>query len=602
MKNDNGESFNNFNEEILIKDRMAIAGGYTKKSIEILSSNNLNLYEDVKEDNNEDNNDESEKNDIEVPKKNEQKRNSQTKNIQKNNILLVKPSKFKKEKEKNEEDLFFINKDNTKNKKNNENLKDEYDNEDSKNKSSSSFNKEENEKNINNKKPKKDRLIKMIKRKKTKYNININTNDNEEKDELENYKPDFNIKIFYEGKGLTIKISKEDNFSNCMLIIQKKLLPFYKLCDYDILYKLKNLDPKIVGNEKLVDIIDDSDDSPTFYLRKKSKKNINNKDTTVSIENFPSFTDLATELNKFFEKEKRESNFTVDYKGSICKVSFSESEKAFSLIIFLTKIKKNNPIFKRLKISMDYKLNAIIDVKQLRQKPIKLILPLINKNNKTIDNNRNDYNKKLIKINTEKQINNFKSRNYNILNYNNNFNSMGNQKKREYDSYMSSIKDKEIIHSESKLIKNKLKKHESSLEKYKQNNRKSRNIIETNYIIDSQQNINSNNINNNNNDSISEKSEKINPKFSRLRSTNFIFDLSKYQKKNTLRNNSINYRKDVNDNENENENERYFSPKMGPIKKSNFYNLFVNNVSKKYKDHLKDKNNIKDSLLKLKLI
>ena len=251
---------------------------------------------------------------------------------------------------------------------------------------------------------------------------------------------------------------------------------------------------------------------------------------------------------------------------------------------------------------MDYKLNAIIDVKQLRQKPIKLILPLINKNNKTIDNNRNDYNKKLIKINTEKQINNFKSRNYNILYYNNNFNSMGNQKKREYDSYMSSIKDKEIIHSESKLIKNKLKKHESSLEKYKQNNRKSRNIIETNYIIDSQQNIKSNNINNSNNDSISEKSEKINPKFSRLRSTNFIFDLSKYQKKNTLRNNSINYRKDVNDNENENENERYFSPKMEPIKKANFYNLFVNNVSKKYKDHLKDKNNIKDSLLKLKLI
>ena len=70
----------------------------------------------------------------------------------------------------------------------------------------------------------------------------------------------------------------------------------------------------------------------------------------------------------------------MNYKGNVCKVSFSESEKAFSLIIYLTKLKKVNPIYKRLKVNMDYKLNVILDIKKLRQKPIKLILPLINKN------------------------------------------------------------------------------------------------------------------------------------------------------------------------------------------------------------------------------
>ena len=567
MKNDNGESFNNFNEEILIKDRMAIAGGYTKKSIEILSSNNLNLYEDVKEDNNEDNNDESEKNDIEVPKKNEQKRNSQTKNIQKNNILLVKPSKFKKEKEKNEEDLFFINKDNTKNKKNNENLKDEYDNEDSKNKSSFSFNKEENEKMINNKKPKKDRLIKMIKRKKTKYNININANDNEEKDELENYKPDFNIKIFYEGKGLTIKISKEDNFSNCMLLIQKKLLPFYKLCDYDILYKLKNLDPKIVGNEKLVDIIDDSDDSPTFYLRKKSKKNINNKDTTVSIENFPSFTDLATELNKFFEKEKRESNFTVDYKGSICKVSFSESEKACSLIIFLTRLKRINPIFKRLKINMDYKLNVIIDPKKFRKKPIKLILPLINK--KSYDNIVNRKIKDIKKKITIKNINNYKSRN--DYNKEMNINSHSSFKRNKRFESCISLGDRNLLNIESKLIKNKsIENNQQFNYNFKQRN------MEKKCTLESKINYNPINYNvDNDKPFLSEASEeKMN--LSKLKSTNMIINFNKFKnlKKNGFKNVNLNtYNNDV---------QKSLSPKI-KLRKNNNYYIFDKNFQKKYK-------------------
>ena len=511
-----------------------------------------------------------------------------------------------KNKEKND-DLFFNNKDNTI-KNNTNDSKDDYDNnnnyeEDIKNKSKISISKKEKEKeklinNINNKKSNKEKLIKSIKRKKTKYNINYKEkkekdNFNEELEEYEDYSPDFNIKIFYEGKGASIKISKEEIFSTCILLIQKKLLPFYKFSDYDILYKLKKLDPKILAEEKLKDIIENSDNSPTFYLRKNAKKNVNNKNTMVSIENFPSFTDLATELNKFFEREKRESNFSVDYKDSLCKVSFSDSEKAFSLIIFLTKLKKNNPIFKRLKITMDYKLHAVIDVKKLRQKPIKLILPLINmnNNNKTINNNRNDLDKKLIKINTEKNINNkFKSRNDNNINYNYHYNSMGNKNKRNYDSYLF-IGDKGIMSSESKLIKNKIKKYNySPLEKedYIQNLKK-RNTIVTNYTLESKKNM----IHNSDYASLSEESEDKKPRLQRLRSTNYMIDLSKVKKKNSAKNTTI---------KNDDDNVKCLSPNIRPIEKSNFYNIFINNASKRYKDHVKDKNNIKDSILKIKLI
>ena len=208
----------------------------------------------------------------------------------------------------------------------------------------------------------------------------------EEENKNNNIEECYNIKIFYEGKGMSIKVSKEDNFSSCLLTMQKILFPFHKLSEYDILYKLNALDIKSLYNEKLSNIIDSSDGNVTFYLRKKKTIKINNdKGTTVLIENFPSFTDLANELNKFFEKEKRESNFTVDYRGNICKVYFSEAEKAFSLIIYLTKLKKNNPIYKRLKINMNYKLNVVVDTKKIKQKPIKLFLPTINNNNFSIN-------------------------------------------------------------------------------------------------------------------------------------------------------------------------------------------------------------------------
>ena len=271
-------------------------------------------------------------------------------------------------------------------------------------------------------------------------------------------------------------------------------------------------------------------------------------------------------MNNFFEKEKRESNFRVDYKGNVCKVSFSESEKAFSLIIYLTKLKKNNPIFKRLKINLDYKLTAIVTVKKLR-KPIKLILPLINKNSsKTIDNNKSSFNMKILKSISQKS-NSFKSRN--DKNMNMIFNSMENNNKKKFASEISNG-DKKIINSESKLIKNKLKNYDSSLENFKQakNFIKSRNILES-YAFNFNQNGNLDN-----KDNLSDHSEEIKPKFGKLRSTNFILDLSNIKKRNTVKNSLIF----------KSQEEIGKTPQIKPIKRSNYYSIFVNNLSKKYKD------------------
>ena len=566
-KENNPDISSNLYEEYLLKKRIGLAGGYTKKSMDILSSNQLNIYNEF----NNDNNKEIEKKyPIENTKKNEQ-----NKNISKTGLISVNSTKLKKEKEDKNENPLFFNNDNYNINKNNDISKNAFENED--------INKNKSNLNIiynNNKENNKDKNIKTFKRKKTKYNIILKEDEYvyEEKNEKEYENKEYNIKIFYEGKGLSIKISKEENFATLYSELQKILFPFYKINDYDILYKLKILDPTTLNDIKLSNIIDDINDSPTFYLRKKYNNDKNNKDTTVTIENFPSFTDLATELNKFFEKEKRESNFTVDYKGSLCKVSFSDSEKAFSLIIYLTKLKKKNPIYKRLKINMNYKLNAVVDVKQLKQKPLKLILPLINKNSSnTINITKDDYNKKLVKINTEKNI--YKYRNNDIINTN--CNTVKNKNKRRYDSYLN-FGEKKVINSESKIIKNKIKNYDSSLENYKQilldtnsNSNSNNNILKNRnsaeiYTLESKQN----NSNSNDNLNLSQISEKIKRKQSKLKSTNCIIDLSKVKKRNTLKNFVYN-----------NTEDKTLSPQMNPNKRANYYNIFVNDLSKKYKDN-----------------
>ena len=188
---------------------------------------------------------------------------------------------------------------------------------------------------------------------------------------------EFNIILYYEGKHQELKITKDSNLSDLVTLIRRKLCPYYKLEDYQLLYKLQEIDFQIDYN--LSDIFETNSDIITLILKKRenSSRKINYKDTVVYIENFPSFTDLATELNKFFKKETRESYFDVSYKGNICKVTFTSSEKAFSLIIFLTTLKTKNPIYKRLKVNLDYKLKVVTNVSKLKKEPIKLVLPLL---------------------------------------------------------------------------------------------------------------------------------------------------------------------------------------------------------------------------------
>ena len=547
-KQNNPESFAGLYEEYLKNRKMKMAEGtISRKSIEILSSNNLNIFNEF----NDNNNEEHEKiNEMDINKNTKQNKSNNGSKINNQYVNIIK----KEKQEKNN---------------NIDNSNDDFDIEDSIKKTN--LNIKENP--LNKSKIVIKDKTKTLKKKKTKFNIKLN--EIEDEDNSSEHIGEFSIKIYYEGKGLSIKMPKKEKFSKCLSAIQKILFPFYKLCDYDILYKLNVLNTKSLSDEILSNIIKDSNNSATFYLRKKIKKVIkNNKDTTVLIENFPSFTDLATELNKFFEKEKRESNFTVDYKGSVCKVSFSESEKAFSLIIYLTKLKKANPIYKRLKINMDYKLNVVIDTKKLKQKPIKLFLPLINKNSvKTISNSTD---KKLLKINTEKNIYNNKSRNdNNNLNNNPIFNSIPQRSRRRYDSCLT-LGDAEKFYADSRLNNNNLKNKDSFLDNF--NNKKINSRNSEVYTLGPQEKTLKNNYNRN----LSGDSAEMMSKLSKIKSTNFIIDLSKKKKKEL---------KNFLNNKDESKN---LSPEIRP-KKLSYYNLFVKSLSSKYKDSYLAKDYKKDN-------
>ena len=336
-KEDGAEYSSRLYDEYMKKKNMASPIPISKRTVEILSNNKLNIYSEFNND------DETNKDELGNVNQIETTLISQPNNKVKNNsnnIFIIDTT----QKDKNE-DLYRNNNYELKSPKSDFSSDDDVNN-----RTNSFFPLKE-----RFKKAKKSNFY-TIKKKKSKL-----LEENEE-EENKNIDECYDIKIFYEGKGISVKVSKEDKFSNCLLTMQKILFPFHKLSDYDILYKLNVLDVKSIYNEKLSNIINSSNNNATFYLRKKKTNKIkNDKGTTVLIENFPSFTDLANELNKFFEKEKRESNFTVDYRGNICKVNFSEAEKAFSLIIYLTKLKKSNPIYKRLKINMNYKLYMSMD-------------------------------------------------------------------------------------------------------------------------------------------------------------------------------------------------------------------------------------------------
>jgi hypothetical protein len=250
-KEDTNEFSNNVYKEYINKKKLDSQNLISKRSVEILSSYHLNMYNGI-------NNGETEKKNLIVKHMDDDDK-------EKNNNILINSTKFKLGNESKNNDIFLHDDNNDHlNKNNNANS----DIEDINNKTNSYFplNKIIL---VNNKKDKKHNLfLKSNKRKKRIYNLD---SEKEDDDEVEDYEQFLNIKVFYEGKGLSLKVSKDDKFGNCLSKIQKMLFPFYKLSDYNILYKLKVLDTKSLHEEKIKNIIKENDSCVTFYLKKKLK-------------------------------------------------------------------------------------------------------------------------------------------------------------------------------------------------------------------------------------------------------------------------------------------------------------------------------------------
>ena len=298
--------------------------------------------------------------------------------------------------------------------------------------------------------------------------------DNKSNNILTNIKTEeYKIQIYYEGKYIDLTLNKNDKFKKLILLTQKKLFPYHQIVNYDILYKLNKIDIVNSFNVKLSDMIGEIENNvtPTFLLMKKDStiKKIN-KGTSVTIENFPSLTDLSIDLNYFFKKETRESDFIVDYKKNICKVVFSYPEKAFSLVSFLSQLKLQKPIYKRLKVNLDYHIKVITNTKKDKQNQPKIMLPLLKK--KIINNLKNNnfyikdpsqtpsYRRKNIKMFLPNYFSFSKKSKLNMFNdevlflYRKKQNRLKNIKS---DDNIKSYKDKDYIYNNISDIKNKYK-------------------------------------------------------------------------------------------------------------------------------------------------
>ena len=348
--------------------------------------------------------------------------------------------------------------------------------------------------------------------------------DNMSNNILTNIKTEeYKIQIYYEGKYIDLTLNKNDKFKKLILLTQKKLFPYHQIVNYDILYKLNKIDIVNSFNVKLADMIGEIENNvtPTFLLMKKDniiKKN--RKGTSVIIENFPSLTDLAIDLNYFFKKETRESDFIVDYKKNICKVVFSYPEKAFSLVSFLSQLKLQKPIYKRLKVNLDYHIKVVTNAKKKNQP--KIMLPLLKK--KIINNLKNDnfyikdpnqtpsYRRKNIKMFLPNYFSFSKKSKLNMFNdevlflYRKKQNRLKNVNS---DVNIKSYKDKDYINNNLSDIKNKNKSKKilSIFDKDRKSvlatKKVRRNSVFYNMPIDIKiNNENNNNVNDQNNDNI----------------------------------------------------------------------------------------------------
>ena len=170
--------------------------------------------------------------------------------------------------------------------------------------------------------------------------------------------------------------------------------------------------------------------------------------------------DLAEQMNNFFDSQKEDTDFTVNYKDNCCSIIFREPEKAFTFITFLTQLKFTNQIYKKMKIDIKYKIKDYNNIKNSSKnnnkskgnKVFKIINP-IKKVSKLSQTNLNfvglkkylpnvqNFSQKIFSENTsklnEKYVPNFtsvaKSQNFsNYSFYNNNVNNFNNKNKKNF--------------------------------------------------------------------------------------------------------------------------------------------------------------------------
>ena len=184
--------------------------------------------------------------------------------------------------------------------------------------------------------------------------------DSENADSLDDV---IEINVFYNGKNIKIAYNKENQFREFYEQLREILENKITLENYDIIYKLNKISPD--EDRPISDILLDDDNEPSFILKKKQKfiKPPSYRDTTVLISFFPSFMDLAEQMNNFFDSQKEDTDFTVNYKDNCCSIIFREPEKAFTFITFLTQLKFTNQIYKKMKIDIKYKIKDYNNIK-----------------------------------------------------------------------------------------------------------------------------------------------------------------------------------------------------------------------------------------------
>ena len=282
----------------------------------------------------------------------------------------------------------------------------------------------------------------------------------EESENADSLEDVIEINVFYNGKNLKIAYNKENQFSEFYELLREILENKITLENYDIIYKLNKISPD--EDRPISDILLDDDNEPSFILKKKQKfiKPPSYRDTTVLISFFPSFMDLAEQMNNFFDSQKEDTDFTVNYKDNCCSIIFREPEKAFTFITFLTQLKFTNQIYKKMKIDIKYKIKDYNNIKNSSKnnnkskgnKVFKIINP-IKKVSKLSQTNLNfvglkkylpnvqNFSQKIFSENTsklnEKYVPNFtsvaKSQNFsNYSFYNNNANNFNNKTKKSF--------------------------------------------------------------------------------------------------------------------------------------------------------------------------